>query len=208
MKTVSHQQQEHNVVLWFKPKSQELISQYLKRFAKNNRTAQEMLESKAFEAYVRTNTAEDFIWKVFAKRHILSKARDMHLYGECPDGRWYPFTLIPEDACIEPDIIEDIEWQKRYKAFRAACEVLGPIEKEVLSHYCRGISLTEVSKTFNLPYPSVNSAFREALDKIIENLSGQGCDVTTDSSAVLANIKTFSQSHRKRTRRKPIPAYR
>jgi hypothetical protein len=205
---VSQEQQEHNVVLWFKPKSQELISQYLKRFAKHNSTARELLESRAFAVFIRTNTAKDFVWKVYAKRQILSKARDMRLSGECPDGRWFPFTLTPEDACMEADILETIEWHERYQAFWAACEFLYPIEKEVFSHYCGGVSLTDISKTYNMPFARVYSLFRTALEKIITNLSGQGYDVITDTGAVLANIKSFSQANRKRARRKTIPAVR
>ncbi len=147
-KAVSQQQQEHNVTLWYATKSQELITGYIKGFT-SYRTAQELLEDRAFNAFIRTNIAKDFVWKIFAKRHILSAARNMGLYGKNYDGRWAQFTLTPEDACVQSDIIENIEWQERYQAFKLACECLEPMERKVLSYYCNGVSLTEYRKNLS-----------------------------------------------------------
>ncbi len=103
-KEVHETQQQHNIGLWYATKSQELISGYIQGFTTNT-TAQELLEDRAFKAFVRTNIAQDFVWKIFAKRHILAAARNMGLYGRYYDGRLSQFSLEPEDAFVQPDIV-------------------------------------------------------------------------------------------------------
>lgn len=200
-KEVDEIQLRHNISLWHATLSQKLISGYIKGFTSDT-TAQELLETRSFDAYVRTNKSPDFVWQAFAKRHILAAARNMGLYGRSYDGRWNHMELEPEDGQIEPDIIDNIEWQERYQAFKSACGNLEPMEREVMVYYCRGLSLTDMTRNYNLPYAKVYGAFRSGLNRIIQNLAEQGHDVITDTGAVLANIRTFSHSYHKRSRKR------